>query len=141
MSNSLANVQVQYEKEALNHFERAIILNPLSSKYHISFAEYLDFIYKKQFHNDIHNTLINNVISQHFESAAKLDKKWDHPFRAYGNWLFSLANSEEISNRDDLLKQTLDLAVFMYKEAITRNNSLFLEEYKNIMHLPIITMN
>ena len=127
VSNSLANVQVQYEKGALNHFQRAIRLNPLSSKYHISFAECLDFIYKKRFHNDIHNTLINNVISQHFESATKLDNKWDHPFRAYGNWLFSLANSEEISNRNDLLKQTLDLAVFMYKEAITRNNSLFLE--------------
>ncbi len=127
VSNSLADVQVQYEKEALNHFQRAIIFNPLSSKYHISLAEYLDFVYKKRFHHDIHNTLINNVLTQHFESAAKLDNKWDHPFRAYGNWLFSHANSEEISNRNDLLKQTLDLAVVMYKEAITRNNSLFLE--------------
>ena len=123
----LADVQVQYEKEALDHYQRAIILNPLSSKYHISFAEYLDFVYKKRFHNDVHITLINNVISQHFGYAAKLDNKWDHPFRAYGNWLFSLANSEEISNRNDLLIHTLDLAVVMYKEAITRNNSLFLE--------------
>lgn len=127
VSNSLANVQVQYEKEAFNHFQRAIILNPLSSKYHISFAEYLDFIYKKRWHGDKYNPLLMQIISHHFEFATELENKWDHPFRAYGNWLFSLANSEEISNRNDLLKQALDLAVLMYKEAITRNNSLFLE--------------
>lgn len=127
VSVSITDIQAQYETEALNHFQRAIILNPLLTNYHISFAEYLDFIYKKRWHADKYNPLLMKIISHHFESATKLDNKWDHPFRAYGNWLFSLAKCEEICKRNDLLKQTLDLAVLMYKEAIARNNSLFLE--------------
>lgn len=116
-----------YELEALNHFKKAIELNPLCSKYHISFAEYLDLIYKKRWQGEKYSPSIKKEVTQHFGFAIKTDKEWDHPFRAYGNWLFSLARSEEICNENDLLKQTIDLAVALYKEAIRRNNSLLLE--------------
>lgn len=119
--------QTYYESEALNHFQRAVILNPLSSKYHVFLAEFLGHIYAERPHGDTDNPQIKKMIMHHFESATKLDNKWDHPFRAYGNWLFSFAESEEACNNADLLKKTLDLAVLMYKEAIKRNNSLFLE--------------
>lgn len=119
--------QAYYESEALNHFQRAVILNPLSSKYHIFLAEFLGHIYEERPHDDTYNPQIKKMIMHHFESATILDNKWDHPFRAYGNWLFSFAKSEEACNNADLLKQTLDLAVLMYKEAIKRNNALFLE--------------
>ncbi|TLD41478.1 MAG: TPR repeat [Candidatus Jettenia ecosi] len=116
-----------YELKALRHFKRAITLNPMCSKYHISFAEYLDRIYKKRWQGEKYSPSIKKEVMQHFGFAIKTDKEWDHPFRAYGNWLFSLAGSEEICNENDLLKQTIDLAVALYKEAIRRNNSLLLE--------------
>lgn len=124
---SLQDSQAYYESEALNHFQRAVILNPLSSKYHISFAEFLGHIYEERQHEEKYNPQIKEIIMHHFEAATRLDNKWDHPFRTYGNWLFSFAESEEACNNTDLLKQTIDLGVFMYKEAIKRNNALFLE--------------
>lgn len=124
---SLYETQAYYESEALNHFQMTVILSPLSSKYHISFAEFLGHIYEKRQHEEKYNPQIKGLIMHHFETATRLDNKWDHPFRAYGNWLFSFAESEEACNNTDLLKQTLDLAVLMYKEAIKRNNALFLE--------------
>ncbi len=126
-SASLPDSQAYYESEAMNHFQRAVILNPLSSKYHISFAEFLGHLYEKRQHEEKYNPQIKKIIMHHFEVATKLDNKWDHPFRTYGNWLFSFAESEEACNNAELLKQTLDLAVLMYKEAIKRNNALFLE--------------
>lgn len=49
------------------------------------------------------------------------------PFGLMETGFFSFAESEEACNNTDLLKQTIDLGVFMYKEAIKRNNALFLE--------------
>ncbi len=136
-SDSYADCQDHWEKEALSHFYRAVILNPLSSKYHILFAEYLDFVAKKRLYGENLNPAIKKIIVQHFESAIILDNKWDHPFRAYGNWLFSYAKSEEVCNNGDLLKQTLDRAVYLYKEAIRRNKALFsegLDKYSSFTH-------
>jgi tetratricopeptide (TPR) repeat protein len=99
----------------------------LSSEYHIFLAEFLGHIYEERHLEGKYNPQIKEVIMHHFDAATRLDNKWDHPFRAYGNWLFSFAESEEACNNADLLKQTIDLAVLMYKEAIKRNNALFLE--------------
>ncbi len=115
------------ETEALNHYKMAITINPLLSKYHVSFAEYVDLIYRERWSGDKYNPLIKGIITHHFESGARLNKKWDHPYRAYGSWLFALAKSEEVCSSDALLKQTLDIAVPVYKEAIERNHSLFTE--------------
>ncbi|MDR4507441.1 MAG: tetratricopeptide repeat protein [Candidatus Brocadiaceae bacterium] len=124
---TLRKAEALYDRESFHHYMRAVQLNPLFARFHIHLAEYMHALSKKKQQGERYHPHTQKAIIQHFEYALMLDNKWDHPFRTYGNWLFSQAEREEVCNDAALFEQILNHAALLYKQAIEKNNNLFLE--------------